>query len=208
MSISECHGLLADVVFVAQRPITEENEIILLDFIGKMIDRFNLGDNKTHIGFVEYGDAAQSRFNLNRYFTPTEIKSALNMDGNVGLYTTGGIMEMHDKQFTAANGDRPGIPNIAILITDRQSVDQRQQANAIEAAESAQQAGIKMFTIALNIIDHDAFFHNNPSFFDAMSSSPHRQGLNYWIVDSYDKLENIALITDTIAAAICREKGI
>ena len=51
--------------------------------------------------------------------------------------TSGGLREMHRNQFQASNGDRPGVSNTAIVITDGVStIDQNDTIPAAEAARA------------------------------------------------------------------------
>ena len=50
---------------------------------------------------------------------------------------------MRSQQFIEANGDRPGVPNVAILITDGASNVNEQ--NTIPAAQYAKEKGITIF---------------------------------------------------------------
>jgi len=65
--------------------------------------------------------------------------------------TSSAINVMRTVVFTADNGDRPDVNNVAIVITDGMSDDR--QATAIEAT-AAKDAGVRMFAIGLtNEID-------------------------------------------------------
>ena len=65
--------------------------------------------------------------------------------------TSSAINVMRTVVFTADNGDRPDVNNVAIVITDGMSDDR--QATAVEAT-AAKDAGVRMFAIGLtNEID-------------------------------------------------------
>ncbi len=49
------------------------------------------------------------------------------------------------KQFSYDHGDRPGIQNVAVVVTDAKS--SRDQEKTIPEAMAAQAAGVKMFTV-------------------------------------------------------------
>ena len=50
---------------------------------------------------------------------------------------------MRTQQFTEANGDRPGVPNVAILLTDGESTENPE--NTIPEAADARADGITIF---------------------------------------------------------------
>ena len=54
---------------------------------------------------------------------------------------------MHRDMFTVANGDRPGVPNIALVMTDGESVIDPQKT--VPEAEEARAKGIDMIAIAI-----------------------------------------------------------
>jgi len=79
--------------------------------------------NKLEIPFLIYiiiGNDAIVNFYLNTFKTAAQVTSNISnfvyMGGNTN--TTGGLRVMRTEVFTAANGDRPAVPNICILITD------------------------------------------------------------------------------------------
>lgn len=52
---------------------------------------------------------------------------------------------MRTEQFTTQRGDRPDVPNVAIVITDATS--NKDQNLTIPEALAAQRAGVTMFTV-------------------------------------------------------------
>ena len=53
--------------------------------------------------------------------------------------------------YTAANGDRPGVPNVAIVITD--GVSNINSRRTIPEAEQARAAGIHIYAIGIGLTD-------------------------------------------------------
>ena len=54
---------------------------------------------------------------------------------------------MHEEMFTFANGDRPGVPNLGIVITD--GVSTINKYDTIPQAYAARRDGIAMFAIGV-----------------------------------------------------------
>lgn len=78
------------------------------------------GNSGTRIGVVIYSLEAQNLFYLNSFSSLDQIKNAIMTAPYKGSYTntSGGIRAMTFEQFTEDNGDRPNVPNVAIVITD------------------------------------------------------------------------------------------
>ena len=53
---------------------------------------------------------------------------------------------MQNNMFTQANGDRPGVPNIGIIVTDGRS---NNAAATQAAANAARAAGIELFSVGV-----------------------------------------------------------
>ena len=93
--------------------------------------------------------------------------------------------------FTAANGDRPGVPNVAIVITDGDSNDREQ---TVQAAVKAKQADIDIVSIGIggwvNVDELDAIA--------GFPSSTHKI-----LVDDFNKL---AAWVDPVKDTVCTRK--
>ena len=61
--------------------------------------------------------------------------------------TAGGLEKMHREMFTPANGDRPGVPNICIILTD--GISNIDPMRTIPNAEEARAAGIHIFAVGI-----------------------------------------------------------
>ena len=61
-------------------------------------------------------------------------------------YSGNAIQFMQNNMFTQANGDRPGVPNIGIIVTDGRSND---PAKTQAMAQAARQAGIELFSVGV-----------------------------------------------------------
>ena len=81
--------------------------------------------------------------------------------------------------FTISYGDRPGAPDVAILITDGVSDDQR---SAFDAAVQARAAGISIVVIEIGP-------HTNPADLERISSFP--ASMNDVTLSSYNQLSGI-----------------
>ena len=71
-------------------------------------------------GFLSQGNQAWVNFYLTNFTDVQSLTRAINNIGylNENTNTTGGLWRMRTEIFNDANGDRSGVQNVAILITD------------------------------------------------------------------------------------------
>lgn len=105
--------------------------------------------------------------------------------------TASALNTLSDFMFTAANGDRPGVQNVAIVITDGDSNDREQ---TVQAAVKAKQADIDIVSIGIggwvNVDELDAIA--------GFPSSTHKI-----LVDDFNKL---AAWVDPVKDTVCARK--
>ena len=125
-----CGFARADIVFLvdSSRSIcgsdaTCSNWRSLLNFVNSIVNQLNIGSDNTRVGFVRYssvGSTANS-FYLNSHSSRSAVTSAVS-----GVsYVTGGsvvgsvinaLQVARTQQFVSNRGDRPGVPNIIIVL--------------------------------------------------------------------------------------------
>ena len=76
------------------------------------------------VGIMIFSTAPQVEFHLNEFSTKADVFAAIdNIPYIYGSTNTADALEMMWSQmYTARNGDRPGIPNTCVIITDGVSV--------------------------------------------------------------------------------------
>jgi hypothetical protein len=104
---------------------------------------------------------------------------------------------MRTQQFTASQGDRTDVSNIAILITDGASSSS--SADTIREAQLAQQAAIKILAIG-------ATSRVNVTELQLIASPPHLLYHQWWTIDSLAPSAAVGLsyIQPTVQIEICR----
>jgi len=121
------------------------------------------------------------------------IKQMKYLGGNTN--TAAGINLMHHTEFTVQNGDRPHVPNIAIIVTDGNST--RDKANTIPYAEAARRADIEIYTVGItdriNVVE-----------LRKMASMPEKENENYYVAKNFNSLTTVA---DNLVSYACRAKG-
>ena len=136
---------------------------------------FHLLNMQIRVGVVVFSTTAENIFYLNDYFTKQGVRNGIYrlvlcaalwilvltplfsgffpvmthffripyIEGFTN--TSGGLRLMRTEQFTTQRGDRPDVPNVAIVITDATS--NKDQNLTIPEALAAQRAGVTMFTV-------------------------------------------------------------
>ncbi|XP_064631743.1 collagen alpha-3(VI) chain-like [Lineus longissimus] len=181
-TIEACIGNVADVVFAvdASGSIGQINFQKVRKFLNNIISVFDIASNTTRVGLLRYSDIPVLEFHMNSHLNRPDVLTAVS---NIGYYgggtrTSDAIKFIVDQSFTASNGDRPGVPNIAIIITDGKSNDQL--ATRLEA-DRARANGITLFAVGISNAtnpgeisdiadDPDAKFVFTVEDFDALSS--------------------------------------
>ena len=163
-------------------------------FMSDLVKQMSIGpsSSQTQVGFVIFGDSAASKFYLNTYTTQADVVTAiegmryLSQDTN----TQQGLIEMQDVQFTSGRGDRAGIRNIAIILTDGESKVKPERT--IPEAERARAAGIDILSIGIGS-------NINEVELKGMSSEPQTKDLNYFV----SSFEELSLISKMIVSEAC-----
>ena len=123
--IADCGSNPADIVFLldASGSVGTPDFQKQKDFVARFAQSFDIAPNKVQIGVVTFSSAPQNEFNLNRYHDKNNLVSAIHgisySSGNTR--TDLALKYVEANSFTPAAGDRPGVPNILIVMTDGQS---------------------------------------------------------------------------------------
>ena len=115
---------------------------------------------------------------------------AINYVGS-NTHTAAGIIEMYTNQFTQANGDRPNVENIAIIITDGVSTTNNQRT--VPEAINARSRGIRIFSVGITTSVNEQELRE-------MSSMPQIEGQTYWRSSDFTTLGDVI---DTLVQETC-----
>ena len=118
-------------------------------FVSNVVDRLDIGPQNTKVAVIKFFTTAQIIFHLNRYDTKQDVKDAIDdmTYGNGRTNTQQALRLMRTQVFTPANGDRPDIVNVGIVITD--GVSNVFKQNTIPEANRAKNEGVQMFAIGI-----------------------------------------------------------
>ena len=169
-----------DIVFImdGSGSIRRNNWDKLLDFVAKII--MELPRTGPQVGAIVFSRNARVAFQLDRTNNLDSARNAiLNIPYPRGATETAEALELAKTDlFVAANGDRPGVPNVAIVITDGKSDDNDE---TLEAAEALHDDGVHVFSVGIgNNLDEEEL--------RKISSPPQEVDRNYFISPDFEAL--------------------
>ncbi|EPY83208.1 hypothetical protein CB1_000591007, partial [Camelus ferus] len=136
-----------DLVFLVDGSwsVGRNNFKYILDFIAALVSAFDIGEEKTRVGVVQYSSDTRTEFNLNQFYKRDELLAAIKRIPYKGGNTmTGDAIDYLIKNtFTESAGARAGFPKVAIIITDGKSQDEVE----IPARE-LRNIGVEVFSLA------------------------------------------------------------
>ncbi|WAR25563.1 CO6A4-like protein [Mya arenaria] len=190
---TECGSALADIVFVldSSESVDLSNWGKLLTFVEDIIASADVDTGKTRIGLETYRHNVTVEFHLDEHIrTQNMIDHVMGIPYVRGSTNTADAIEnMFDVMFSPKYGDRPNVPNIAIVITDGLSDDSE---STMEAAELAKAEGIHIYAIAVGL--------KVSAELRAIASDPWKQ--NLFTLENFDDLVSLrAQMFDAIASA-------
>uniref|UniRef100_A0A8C9ZQK9 Collagen type VI alpha 3 chain n=1 Tax=Sander lucioperca TaxID=283035 RepID=A0A8C9ZQK9_SANLU len=141
-------GPRKDVVFLVDGSNGVGREFpIIQEFIRRVVESLNVGENKIRIGVVQYGDSAQADMFLNTHTTKEGVLNAVK-----GIRQRGGrqrnlgqaLQFVSQDVLTAARGGRKqeGVPQFVIVVSSGSSTD-----DISSAASSLKQSRVLPFSI-------------------------------------------------------------
>ena len=160
-----------------------DNWQLQLNFIIDLVELFDIAPDASRVGLVVFSGDVQLVFSLDMYTDADSLKAAILNTPYLGQLTnTAEAFRITREQcFSVARGDRPGIRNLAIFISDGIPFPSQQNPRAIEEAQLLKDSGT--FLIAVGITqDVDL------EFLKTVSSSPQIQGENYFRAPGFSAL--------------------
>ncbi|XP_070832692.1 collagen alpha-3(VI) chain-like, partial [Chaetodon trifascialis] len=145
---AESQGPRKDVIFLVDGSDGVGREFpIIQEFIRRVVDSLNVGENKIRIGVVQYGDFARADMYLNTHTTKEGVLNAVR-----GIRQRGGrqrnlgqaLQFLSQDVLTAARGSRKqeGVPQFVIVVSSGPSTD-----DIGRAAVSLKQSRVIPFSI-------------------------------------------------------------
>ena len=181
--LGKCGAASSDVVFIldSSTSVGKENFQKVLTFVKDFLSDADIDSGNVRVAVVIYSSKVQVQFYLNRYRKKEEVLDAIDripyIAGSTNTY--GGLNTMKEVMFSAANGDRANVPNLAMLITD--GVSNINAFKTIPEAESARAQGIHIYSIGIGLAD--------TSELKKIASAPSSE--NSFTVREFDELEKL-----------------
>ena len=206
----ECDNFSADIVFVMDssgsirdnnpKDGSYDNWQLLLEFMVRMVDDLSVATGQVRIGAVKFSTGAESVFHMNQHQDPNSLKAAIRNIKYMGGHTNtaAGISIMHNSEFTPQNGDRAGVQNIAIIVTDGNST--REKENTIKYAEAARNANIQIYTVGITKAIAVKELRE-------MASLPQEKDKNYYMANDFNSLTAVADALVSYACSYRRADG-
>ena len=163
-------------------------------FVKDIIRELEVSPNRARIGVITYSDDAIFRFSLNQYSSKKDTLTAIDRIP----YTSGktntaeALALLSSDMFTVANGDRDGVDNVAIIVSDGESNINREAT--IPQAIQARANGIHLAVATME-------YNPNNLELKGIASDPDEE--NIFNVRRYSQLGNMV---DNIVGITCDGK--
>ena len=175
-----------DLVFVldSSGSVTQVNFDKVLDFVVGIIQRLPISSGGVRVGLVRFADDASSIFYLDDYFDRTLLEEAILETDYIqgGTNIAAGLREMTNNQYRTSNGDRAGIQNVALVVTDGQSTIDPELT--LPDAKTARDAGIRIYSLGVTADVDEAEVQG-------ISSQPQQEGVNWFHIEDFDELDEV-----------------
>ena len=115
----------------------------ILQFIKNLVKVFHVSHQGTHVSLVLYGDNSETVFNLDDYFSLTDLNHALSkikLLKKKKAYVGKGLQHVKDEVFT--KHDRNGVPKVIILLQNDKSKD-----GIDDISQVIRNDGVKIFAV-------------------------------------------------------------
>ena len=134
-----------DLVFLADgtKHIKKGHFKKILQFIKNFVKVLHISQQGTHVSLVLYGDDSETIFNLNDYFSLTELNYALSKiksPEKKKRYVGEGLE--HVKDDVLAKRGRRGVPKVIILLQNDKSKD-----GIEDISQTIKKDGVKIFSV-------------------------------------------------------------
>ena len=165
---------------------SHDNWDLQLNFIIDLVKLFDIAPDATRVGLVVFSDDAQLVFSLDTYTDAESLEAAIRNIPYSGHLTNtrDAFRNTREQCFNVARGDRPGIQNLAIFISDGQPFPGNIRDPAITEAQLLKNSGAFLIAVGITpVIDLE--------FLKTVSSSPQIEGQNYFRAPDFSALQAV-----------------
>jgi len=169
--------------------LQERNWLLTLNATTNFIQGLEIDSGNVRIGLVIFSNDAESVFHLNTFRTKSEIiRKVSQIKYKYGQTNLADTMKLiRTQMFIERNGDRRGIPNIAVIVTDGNSTVNID--STIDEARKTRDNGIQVYAIGVG-------FEIDTKELDGITGTPQ----NRYLIDHFDELETKM---ETIYITLC-----
>ena len=163
-----------------------DNYELQLQFLANLVGAFTIGPDATRVGAVIFSEEVILEFPLSQYDNTQSIVQALLASPYLGQTTNTpeALRVTRTQCFSASNGDRPNVENLAIVVTDGVPYPPNRRAPALDEARALRNSGIAVITVGItDAIDRE--------FLQEMSSPPQLEGQNFFAATGFGTLNEI-----------------
>lgn len=142
-----------DVVFVldSSTSVGSTNFQKQLDFVVMMLENVAIGQHTVRVGLLTFSTTTKVNFHLNTFNNKQmllqKIRSIQYEYGNTN--TAKALRTVREEMFTRQYGDREGVRNIAVVVTD--GISNIENRRLPYEAEQTHNAGIRVIAIGVNL---------------------------------------------------------
>uniref|UniRef100_A0A3P8WWM1 Matrilin 4 n=1 Tax=Cynoglossus semilaevis TaxID=244447 RepID=A0A3P8WWM1_CYNSE len=181
-SEQKCKSGPVDLVFLidSSRSVRPHEFETMRKFMIDILDTLDIGPNNTRVGVVQYSSQVRSEFSLKTHKNLESMVKNINQIIPLAQGTMTGlaIKYVMNVAFTEQEGDRPKVPNVAVIVTDG-----RPQDRVAEVASEARDKGIEIFAVGVARADMASL--------RAMASPPFED--HVFLVESFDLIHQFGL---------------
>ena len=159
-----------------------------------MLHDADIDGGKVRVGVMTFSTDVFINFYLLQHRTKTEVYRAVRSIPYIygSTNTADGLHTLRTEMFNPANGDRPGVPNVAIVITD--GISNLNSERTIPEAVMTHAAGIHIFVIGIGLTG------DTPEI-QALATPPAEN--NRFLVANFDELKDIRR---KVFSTVCERK--
>ncbi|XP_046881949.1 matrilin-4 isoform X1 [Hypomesus transpacificus] len=144
----KCKSGPVDLIFIidSSRSVRPHEFETMRKFMIDIIHTLDVGANTTRVGVVQYSSQVKNEFSLKTYSKLEDMVKGINeiIPLAQGTMTGLAIKYTMNVAFTADEGDRAKVPNVAVIVTDG-----RPQDRVAEVAAEAREKGIEIFAVGV-----------------------------------------------------------
>ena len=142
------------LILDASTSVRQDNFDKMLAFCNDIVDKADVDSGSVRIGALIYSTGVKIQFHLNEFTSSEPLKSRISSIKYIygSTNSADALKTMHQDMFVEDRGDRPGVDNIAFMITD--GISNIEPQRTIPEAEAARGKGNKVYAIGKLSIDY------------------------------------------------------